>query len=274
MLTAVPTGPLVGAKEARVGAATTVKLAPLVAVPPGVTTWIDPLVAPAGTVVVIVVSFTTVNAGWLVPLKRTTLAPVKPAPVMLTAVPTGPLVGAKEARVGAAITVKLVPLVAVPPGVTTSIGPLAAPAGTVVVIVVSFTTVNAGCGVPLKRTALAPVKPLPVSVTAVPTGPLAGLNVVRVGAAITVKLAPLVAVPPAVTTSIGPVVAPLGTVVVIVVSFTTVNAGWLVPLKRTALAPVKPLPVSVTAVPTGPLVGAKALNVGAGVPPTGAFMSA
>jgi hypothetical protein len=184
-----------------------------------------PLVAPLGTVVVMVVSFTTVKVGWLVPLKRTALAPVKPLPVSVTAVPTGPLVGAKEARVGAATTVKLVPLVAVPPGVTTWIGPLVAPAGTVVVIVVSVTTVKVGWLVPLNRTALAPVNPLPVSVTAVPTGPLVGAKEARLGAGITVKLVPLVAVPPGVTTSIGPLVAPLGTVVVIVVSATTVNAG-------------------------------------------------
>ena len=66
---------------------------------------------------------------------------------------------------------------------------------------------------PLNATALAPVKFVPVIVTLVPTGPLAGVKLVIVGAlALTVKLAELVAVPPGVVTVTGPVVAPAGTV--------------------------------------------------------------
>jgi len=48
IVTPLPTGPLAGAKLAIAGA--TVKLAALVAVPPGVTTLSSPVVAPAGTV--------------------------------------------------------------------------------------------------------------------------------------------------------------------------------------------------------------------------------
>ena len=67
--------------------------------------------------------------------------------------------------------------------------------------------------VPLNLTADAPVKFVPVIVTLVPTGPLAGVKLVIVGAlALTVKLAELVAVPPGVVTLTGPVVAPAGTV--------------------------------------------------------------
>jgi hypothetical protein len=52
-------------------------------------------------------------------------------PVIVTTVLTGPLVGEKLAMVGAGVvTVKLVLLVAVPPGVVTRIGPVVAPAGT------------------------------------------------------------------------------------------------------------------------------------------------
>ena len=67
---------------------------------------------------------------------------------------------------------------------------------------------------PLKATAVAPVKPVPVRVTLVPTGPLAGVNPVMVEAeaVVTVKLAVLVAVPPGVVTEIVPVAAPAGTV--------------------------------------------------------------
>ena len=65
---------------------------------------------------------------------------------------------------------------------------------------------------PLNLTAVAPVKFVPVIVTLVPTGPLAGVKLVIVGAGMTVKLAALVAVPPGVVTFTGPVVAPAGTV--------------------------------------------------------------
>ena len=66
------------------------------------------------------------------PLNATALAPVKFVPLIVTLVPTGPLAGAKLVIVGAlALTVKLVELVAVPPGVVTLTGPVVAPAGTV-----------------------------------------------------------------------------------------------------------------------------------------------
>jgi hypothetical protein len=71
----------------------------------------------------------TVNAA-AVPLKLTAVAPVKLAPLIVTAVPAGPLTGVKLAIAGAAV--KLDALVAVPPGVVTLIGPVVAPAGTVV----------------------------------------------------------------------------------------------------------------------------------------------
>ena len=67
----------------------------------------------------------------LTPLNVTALAPVKFVPLIVTLVPTGPLVGAKLVIVGAGMTVKLLALLAVPPGVVTLIGPVVAPAGTV-----------------------------------------------------------------------------------------------------------------------------------------------
>ena len=65
---------------------------------------------------------------------------------------------------------------------------------------------------PLKATAVVPVKFVPLMVTLVPTGPLAGVKLVIVGGLITVKLLALVAVPPGVVTLMVPVVAPVGTV--------------------------------------------------------------
>ena len=68
----------------------------------------------------------------LTPLNRTAVAPVKFVPPIVTLVPTGPLAGVKLVIVGALDdTVKLVALVAVPPGVVTLSGPVVAPAGTV-----------------------------------------------------------------------------------------------------------------------------------------------
>ncbi len=82
-----------------------------------------------------------------------------------------------------------------------------------------------------------PVKLVPLIVTLVPTGPVTGLNEVTVGGALTVKFEAEVAEPPGVVTPIGPVVAPLGTVVVIAVpAELTVNVA-AVPLKVTLVAP-------------------------------------
>ena len=97
---------------------------------------------------------------------------------MTTVVPTGPLAGVKPVIAG--WIVKLVALVPVPPpGVVTLIRPVVAVAGTVAVICVEESTVYAALA-PLNVTAVAPVKPLPVTTTLVPTGPLVGLKLVTV----------------------------------------------------------------------------------------------
>ncbi len=106
------------------------KLLELLAVPSGVVTLIDPLEAPAGTVAWIAVAELTVKLA-LVPLNCTAVAPVKFVPLIVTLVPAGPLPGVKLVIVGGLSTVKLLALLALPPGVVTLIGPLEAPAGTV-----------------------------------------------------------------------------------------------------------------------------------------------
>src|SRR5262249_46892147 len=86
--------------------------------------------------------------------------------------PAEPLAGAKEVMVG--VTVKRVVVFKGPlPGVVTVMGPVVAPAGTVVVIVPEGLTVKVDA-TPLNETAVAPVKP--VIVTPVPTGPKVGVN--------------------------------------------------------------------------------------------------
>jgi hypothetical protein len=110
-------------------------------------------------------------------------------------------------------------LVAVPPGVVTASGPVVALAGTVAVICVLESTWNAAA-MPSNRTAVAPVKLLPVMTTLAPGSPLWGVNPPMRG--VTVKVPALVTGPNAVPTRIGPVVAPAGAVAVILVVEVTV----------------------------------------------------
>src|SRR3989442_1019788 len=227
---------------------------------------IGPVVAPLGTVAVICVSeFTAKEAA--APLNATAVAPVKCEPLIVTPAPALALAGLNELIVGAegaTVTVKLVALVAVPPGVVTLIAPLVAPLGTVAVICVSEFTVKEAAA-PLNATAVAPAKCEPLIVTPAPTGPLAGLKEESLGAegaTATVKLVALVAVPPGVVTLIAPLVAPLGTVAVICVSEFTVKEA-AAPLNATAVAPVKCEPLIVTPAPTGPLAGLNELIIGA-----------
>src|SRR5438552_2339697 len=171
----------------------TVKLAALLAVPPGVVTLIGPLVAPAGTVVVIAVAEFTATVA-LVPLNSSAEAPVKLVALLVALVPCRPLCGVELVIGGVLMTVKLAALLAVPSEVVTLIGPLETPAGTVAVIAVAEPTVKLAL-VPLNSTAEAPVQLVPLMVTLVPTGPLPGVKLEIVGGLITVKLAALLAVP-------------------------------------------------------------------------------
>ena len=82
---------------------------------------------------------------------------------------------------------------------------------------------------------------------------------------ITVKLVALVAVPPRVVTLIGPVVAPEGTMAVRLVAEAEVTVA-VTPLNLTSFLLAtgsKFVPVIVTAVPGGPLLGVKLVMVGA-----------
>jgi hypothetical protein len=76
---------------------------------------------------------------------------------------------------------------------------------------------------------------LPVIVTAVPIGPDVGFTLVIDGVGSTVKLAPLLATPLTVTTTL-PVVAPPGTVTVRLVALQLVTVAG-VPLNFTVLVP-------------------------------------
>ena len=99
---------------------------------------------------------------------------------------------------------KLAALATVPPAVVTVSGPLVAAAGTVAVIWVAESTLKVAAA-PLKVTALAPLKLLPVTITEAPTAPVAGVKLVMMGegtgGASGVSATSCVVVPPAVMTT-------------------------------------------------------------------------
>ena len=263
IVTRVPTGPDVGEKPVMAGGGTisTVKVAALLTSPPGCVTPILPVNAPLGTIAVICVDELTVYVPAEAPPKVTPVALLNPLPVMVTTVPTGPLIGLKPLIAG--MTSKAVVLTPVPPVPVTEMEPLSAPAGTVAVIFVFESTVNEVAATPPNSTAVAPVKPVPVTVTVVPTSPDVGEKLVTVGPD-TLKLATLVPVPLGVVTEIGPVVAPAGTVATMVVAVTAAGLKLAdAPLNVTDVVPRKSVPVMVTAVPEGPETGEKSVMLGA-----------
>jgi hypothetical protein len=186
-----------------------------VAVPPGVVTAMAPVVAPVGTVKVMVVPFTTVKPVITTPFRVTEVAPVKLVPVSVTTVPTVPIPGVKDVMVGAGITVKLVAEVAVPVGVAIVITPVVAVFGTVAVTCVAEFTKKVVAALPLNATCEASERFVPVMTTTVPTGPMMGVKLVIVGGTPTVNGVAEVAVPAGVVTVMVPVVVPAATVAVI-----------------------------------------------------------
>jgi hypothetical protein len=265
IVTDAPTAPVVGDRLVMLGAATTVKLTPLLFTPLAYTTTL-PVVAPVGTVATIDVALQLVTVA-AVPLNFTVPVPwVDPkfAPVIVTDAPTAPVVGDKLLMLGK--TVKLEPLLSTPLAWTTTL-PVVAPLGTVVFIDVAPQLVTVAV-VPLNLTVPAPwVEPkfVPVIVTAALTAPEVGDKLVMLGAATTVKLTPLLATPLTVTTTL-PVVAPVGTTATIEVALQLVIVVAVVVLNFTVLVPwgePKFVPVIVTEAPTAPEVGDKFVMLGA-----------
>lgn len=183
---------------------------------------------------------------------------------MVTDVPAGPDVGERPDIDGATTTVKLTPLLEVPPTFTTTF-PVVVPEGTGALIEVALQLVGVAA-VPLNLTVLEPwVAPkfVPVIVTTAPTPPEVGARLLMAGAMTMVNFTPLLALPLTVTTTF-PVVAPEGTGTVIDEERHFVGAA-AVPLNLTVLEPwldPKPDPEIVTAVPTGPDVGERLLMLG------------
>ena len=145
---------------------------------------------------------------------------------------------------------KFVALDAVPPGVVITILPVFAPLGTVAVTCVSELTVKLVAATPPNVTFVAWVRLTPKIVTTVPTGPLDGVKLLICGT--TLNGALLARVPLGVTTLIRPVVAPAGTEVVMAVPVEFTVKVAAVPLKLTAVAPVRLVPKTVILAPTLP----------------------
>jgi hypothetical protein len=151
-----------------------------------------------------------------------------------------------------------------------STGPVE-PAGLVVLIEVSLLTVREVASTPPNSTAVAPVKPVPVTVTEVfpPRGPAEGVTLLTAGTESYVNSSEgdVAEVPPAVVTTIstGPA-EPAGLVAVkeVVLVFVMVTEAAGVVPKSTVVPGVKPVPVTVTDVPpaSGPADGLTAVTVG------------
>lgn len=238
IVTNVPAGPLVGLKLVIVGGTSTEKLAAVVVLNAPMVTEILPVEAPAGTVVVIVVAVELVTTAG-VPLKLTTLLDalaLKLVPVIVTVVPATPALGLNPVMTGGIVTVKLDELTAVILFTVTETAPVEAPDGTTTVSAVADAAVTTAETPPIVTELFEVVglKLAPVMVTEVPAGPLAGAKLEMFGGMRTVKTDGLVAVNELTVTVIDPVVAPIGTVVLIVVAVAAVTTA-AVPLNATAL---------------------------------------
>lgn len=204
-----------------------------------------------------------------IPLKVTVLVPcvaAKPAPLMVTEVPTGPDVGERALMLGF-VTVNRNPLLACPPTVTTMF-PVVAPAGTGTTIEVALQFMGAAV-TPLNVMELVPwVAPkfVPVTLADVPIAPAAGMTLAMCGCVITVNSIPLLLSPFTVTTT-NPDVAPTGTETAMLVALQLVGVAGT-PLKAIVLDPCvapKLEPLTVIAVPTAPEAGDSPVMIGLGI---------
>ena len=158
-------------------------------VPLAVVTETVPVVAPAGTAIVIDEAVEADTTA-VEPLNLTVLLAgvvLKLVPVMVITVPTAPEVGLMPVTVGVVaadeVTVKLPVDVPGPPAVVTEIVPFVAPTGTVTASDVAVAPVTVA-RVPLNLTVLlagVSLKLAPVIVTAVPTVPEVGLMELTTG---------------------------------------------------------------------------------------------
>ena len=121
------------------------------------------------------------------------MVPVRLVPLKLTELPTTPLVGLMLIRLGPGTKVNVTPLL-VPPGVVTVTEPVRVPLGTTTPVIcvpaalTVYPEVTVLFEVPVKVMTLGFVRPVPVRVTTVFAGPLAGLTLVRVGMGVVILI--------------------------------------------------------------------------------------
>lgn len=241
MVTDVPGEPLVGLRLLMVGVST-VKATPLLCKPAYVVTTTLPVVAPLGTLtlMLVFVQLLIQLKGTLVPLKVTppVLVP-KLLPEMMTVAIGSALVGFRPVMLGGIRTVNVTPLLATNPAAVTMTFPVVAPVGTVAVMLVALQPLTVAV-VPLNLTKPLPCdvpKLEPAMVTLEPTVPEFGLRLLMLGAAVTVNVTPLLCTNPAAVTMTFPVVAPVGTVAVMLVALQLLIVVADVPLKVTLPLP-------------------------------------
>jgi hypothetical protein len=220
-----------------------------------------------GTLATIAVSLQLVIVA-AAPLNVTDPVPCelpKWAPLIVMVEPGAPEFGWSRLMPGEGSTVKLTPLLATPPAAVTTTLPVVAVAGTAAAIAVALQLVTVAV-TPLKVTKPVPCelpKLDPFMVTEEPAAPELGMSELILGPAVTVKVTPLLAMPLTFTTT-EPVVAPTGTVAVMLV-FPQLMTGAVVPLNLTVF-PVwvepKSMPAMTTDEPTAPELGVKLLMVG------------
>ena len=118
--------------------------------------------------------------------------------------------------------------------------------------------------VPLKRTAVALSKFVPVNTTVAPGKAAFGATLLMVGQFNTVNDCVWVAEQPVLLSVIGPLCAPLGTVTVICVPVPLMLGllAAMFPPNTTLLTPRKPVPLMVKLLPGAPLVGLMLVTAG------------
>jgi len=220
---------------------------------------IFPVDAAAGTVAVMEVAL-EVKAVTGTPLMARFVIVPKFVPVMVTEAPTAPLAGLNPVKAGVCRTVKSVALIRLIPLVVKDIFPVDAPAGTVAVMDVAL-EVKAVTGTPLMARFVIVPKFVPLMVTDEPGAPFEGLNPVSVGVSRTVKSVALIRFVPFVVKEIFPVVAPPGTVALIVVALDVKTVTGTPLMARFVIVP-KFVPVIVTEAPTAPFAGLKDVMAG------------
>ena len=206
--------------------------------PPAALTTTPPVVALPGTVALMLVLLHEFMEA-VTPLNVTLPLPCdgpKLLPPITTDDNVGPLLGVKLLMFGAGVTTKATPLLATPPAAATTTFPLVAPEGTATVMLLVVQEAIAAV-TPLKVTELpAPweLKLDPAMTIEEPIAPELGVRLAMLGAGVTVKATPLLATPVEAVTTTFPVVAPEGTVAVMLLVAQDI-IGAVTPLKVTWL---------------------------------------